>query len=630
MPIGQQPIETLAADLMRASAELECLVRSGERCACERVLLNYPQLATDHDHALELIYLEYLIRTEAGDAPRAVDFASRFPELRNEVLKLLQVDESMRGSSLPTLSSGAIVPLPDQKIHDLRSNADLPGQMGDYMLLEVIGRGGMGCVYKAVQKSLSRLVAVKTVDALASFNPSAVARFKAEAEFAARLQHPNIVQIHEIGTQEDIPFFSMELVTGGTLSAAMRERKIAPVVAARLLELLAKAVSYAHTRGIVHRDLKPSNVLLAPSDRKEAVDLEPIDSRSQSPSNESKYKFEPKIADFGLAKNLELDSQCSMTGSLVGTPSYMAPEQIDSALGKVGPSCDIYALGAVLYDMMVGRPPFQAATALEMMHEVRHEEPISPRRIEPKIPIDLELICLTCLRKEPARRYATAEALADDLRRFLNGQPILARSSGPIERLIKWTIRHPSLATLIAAVLLAAISTTWLWRRSEISRNSERIARQQGERLIYDRDFSVAQFEYQSHNVDRCRDILNNSRPEFRNWEWHYLNNLCNQSIWESPRDSQAVLAVSLSPDGRLVAMGRGEWGVNRPQSIDIWDNPTRYCTNCRAIPTAIFAMFNSALMGNRLSQQRLLGKKPMSMEERSFGMCRTGQSDFA
>lgn len=576
--------DSVEVQATRAAAylELEDLVDQKVERPCELLFGKFSNLAENRDWVLELIYLEYVLRRERGQTPILADFQRRFPSFEQDIAILIQVDSAigvteLDGSSSTHVELGESMALRSASIG--KSVSQQFSQVGDYELQEVIGRGGMGIVYRAIQPRLGRAVAVKTMDAMASLDRSLIRRFQAEASLAARLQHPNIVLIYEVGSQADVPFFSMELVTGGTLAQATSERPLQPKIAAKLIESLARAVGYAHSHGIVHRDLKPANVLLAPSTHADAIDLSPHDSLGRPLESRLSERFEPKIADFGLAKSLGSQGHGTLTGALIGTPSYMSPEQVDSTLGDVGPACDIYALGAMMYDVLVGRPPFHAATALETMRQVRDEEPISPRSLQSKIPRDLETICLTCLRKEPERRYATAELLADDLKRFLSGEPILARPAGPLERALKWIGRHPSLATLMTAVLVAAVSMTWLWLRAERSRELEQearkleqVARQRGERLLYIRDFSLAQFEYQSHNVQRCKEILKSSRPEFRNWEWHYLYNKCHQAIWESPGNPQAVVATSLSPDGRTVAIGRGQWGVNRPQNVEVWD----------------------------------------------------------
>jgi serine/threonine-protein kinase len=298
----------------------------------------------------------------------------------------------------------------------------------------------MGVVYKARQLALNRVVALKMVLAGSHAGPEAVARFRAEAEAVARLQHPNIVQVHEVGEAGGLPFFSLEFVEGGGLDRMLAGTPLPAGAAARMIEVLARAVHAAHERGVVHRDLKPANVLLTADGT-------------------------PKIADFGLAKRLDGEAGPTRTGAVMGTPSYMAPEQA-GAPGAVGPATDVYALGAILYEMLTGRPPFKAATALDTVLQVVSEEPVPPSRLQPKVPRDLETVCLTCLRKDPARRYARALDLAEDLRRFQAGEPILARPTSWWERAVKWARRRPATAGLLAVsaaavVALAAVGLTY-------------------------------------------------------------------------------------------------------------------------------------------------------------------------
>ncbi|MDZ4850207.1 MAG: serine/threonine-protein kinase [Pirellulaceae bacterium] len=329
MSILQPASPSNASLLIKAAAELERCLRENQVRACESVLEKFPQLNADADAVLELIYLEYVLRQESGQEQSSELFLSKFPQNRDEVLKLLQVDEAIRSKSNLHPTAKFAEELDDT--HSEANEARLPkiDQIGDYSLLEVIGRGGMGVVYKAEQKKLGRLVAVKTIDSFSSFNPSLVMRFKSEAELAARLQHPNIVQIHEINIHSGVPFFSMELVSGGTLAEATQDHPLQPLVAARLMEILARAVHYAHSHGVGHRDLKPANVLLAPSLRSEAMDLNPSNSSHRTPTPAGKLGVEPKIADFGLAKDFKTLTQSTVAGTPIGTPSYMAPEQAD-------------------------------------------------------------------------------------------------------------------------------------------------------------------------------------------------------------------------------------------------------------------------------------------------------------
>jgi WD40 repeat protein len=332
-----------------------------------------------------------------------------------------------------------------------------------YEVLGELGRGGMAVVYRARQLGLSRLVALKMILPGPHAAPGDLARLRAEAEAAARLQHPNIVQVFEVGEHDGLPFFSMELCAAGTLAGRLATSPVPPRAAAAVVEALARAVHHAHRQGIVHRDLKPSNVLL-----QAATDVSAI----------SNLKFEicdlksvvPKVADFGLAKRLDGGGYHTPTGSVLGTPSYMAPEQALAA-GPVGPAADVYALGAVLYEALAGRPPFQGATPVETVVQVVHADPRPPRRLCPAVPRDLDTICLKCLRKEPRQRYASAQDLADDLRRFLDGEPVRARPVGAAGRALRWARRRPAVAALLAVVGLGATvgfpGATALWLEAE-------------------------------------------------------------------------------------------------------------------------------------------------------------------
>ncbi|HVS37256.1 MAG TPA: SUMF1/EgtB/PvdO family nonheme iron enzyme [Gemmataceae bacterium] len=308
-----------------------------------------------------------------------------------------------------------------------------------YEILAELGRGGMGVVYKARQLSLNRLVALKMILAGSYASADGLARFRREAEAVASLQHPNIVQIHEVGECVGAPYITLEYVEGGTLAQQLGGAPQPAQQAAATAETLAWAVESAHRRGVAHRDLKPANVLVAADGVL-------------------------KITDFGLAKRMEDDAGHTRSGEVVGTPSYMAPEQAQGRRKKCGSACDVYALGAILYEMLTGRPPFRAPTAMETLLQVLSDDPVPPRRLQPKTPRDLETICLKCLQKDPARRYTSAGALAEDLRRFQAHRPIQARPTAWPERGLKWVKRRPVVAALTAAVtlvVLAATATSW-------------------------------------------------------------------------------------------------------------------------------------------------------------------------
>ncbi len=308
-----------------------------------------------------------------------------------------------------------------------------PAALPGYEILGELGRGGMGVVYKARQVRANRLVALKMILAGGHADADDLARFRTEAQAIARLQHPNIVQIYEVGEHDGRPFFSLELCEGGGLDRRLAGAPLPPDEAARLAEMLARAVHVAHAAGIIHRDLKPANVLLV-SGEDDSLPL-------------------AKITDFGLAKRLDEASRTT-TGAVMGTPSYMAPEQAAGQSDRMGPAADVYSLGAVLYECLTGRPPFRAATSLDTILQVLNEEVVAPRRLNSKVPRDLETICLKCLRKEPSQRYASALDLAEDLRRFRAGEPVRARPVGGAERAWRWCRRKPAVAALAASVLL--------------------------------------------------------------------------------------------------------------------------------------------------------------------------------
>ena len=333
---------------------------------------------------------------------------------------------------------------------------EIPG----YLILSELGHGAMGVVYKARQTSLGRIVALKMILAGAHARPEMIARFRAEATAIARLQHPNIVQVYEVGEIDGLHFLTLEYINGTTLDKSLAGSPQPCRPTAELIETLARAMGAAHQRGIVHRDLKPSNILL----------LQPaIEARPVHGALTAKELFGiPKITDFGLAKQIDdelSDAEQTRTGVIVGTPSYMAPEQARGEKDEIGPAADIYALGILLYEMLAGRPPFRAATTLETLRQVVSEETVPPSQLQRYIPRDLETICLKCLRKDPRNRYPTAVALADDLRRFINGEPIQARSRRPLERVWRWCRRYPVAASLLTSMVFCLLFGFWYLTR---------------------------------------------------------------------------------------------------------------------------------------------------------------------
>ncbi len=393
----------------------------------ESYLERFPQLA-EPGQRRRLLKEEFRIRCKYGQRPDPTEFEQRFPGLVDSVQDFLTVPERPTAAQAwPTIDG--------------------------YEIEAVLGKGGMGIVYKARQKRLNRTVALKTV--LGGAETEELLRFLSEAEAVARLQHPHIVQIYEVNKHDGRPFFSMEFADEGTLSEKLKGAPPATATdAADLIERIARAVEYAHTRGIVHRDLKPANILLT----KANVD----GSRSGIASLRSTRfaPFVPKISDFGLAKYMDAGFGLTQTGAIVGTPSYMAPEQAAGKSALIGPATDVHALGIILYELLTGKPPYQAASVMDTLELVRTQEPLGPRALQPRVPRDLETICLKCLHKEPARRYSSAGELADDLERFLRDEPIKARPVGPSERFWRWCRRNPIVAGLVSTVAILLVTGT--------------------------------------------------------------------------------------------------------------------------------------------------------------------------
>ena len=317
--------------------------------------------------------------------------------------------------------------------------------------LEKIGQGGMGVVYKARDQKLGRVVAIKTIAHGQNATADQRERFRAEAQAVARLRHPNIIAIHAIGEHEKRPYLSLEYAEGGSLSQKMAKGRTPARDAAELVEKLARAVDAAHGAGIVHRDLKPSNVLLTA----EGV---------------------PKVSDFGLAKLLDAGSARTLSGQVLGSPSYMAPEQAEGRSKQVGPAADIYALGAILYQALPGKPPFLGESQLETLKLVTSAEVVPPRRLRPEVPRDLETICLKCLQKEPTKRYTSAGTLAEDLRRLLNGRPILARRASRPERVVRWCRRNPWVVFSMAVLCLGTTISIWQAVRATVAGRAAKVA----------------------------------------------------------------------------------------------------------------------------------------------------------
>ncbi len=466
----------------------------------------------------------------------------------------------------------------------VRTDMDWP-KVRDYEILSIIGSGGMGIVYKARHRTLHRAVALKTLRGAALADPEFRERFQVEAEAVARLQHPNIIQVFEVGTVEakpgethPTPFISLELVLGGSLERCTK-RPQSPRYAAEIVEKLARAVQFAHRQGVIHRDLKPANVMLT-------------------------LDGEPKIADFGLAKQLgaERDSGgrfLTQAGTVIGTPEYMAPEQANGDAPT--PAVDIYALGVILYEMLTARVPFSAETPLQTIDLMRRQEPVAPRQLQPGLPRDIETICLKCLEKDPAKRYATAEALADDLRNFLDNRPIRARRLNGYERLARWCRRNPlvsaSLAVVVGTFLIAFLLVSLSYWRADAARQEEAKQRQEAERKEraerwerYRASIAAASSALRLYNVEGARQNLEATPQEYRNWEWRHFCSQLDLSQHVMRADDTVVTGFGISPNGdRAILYGKN--GFAR-----IWDSIA--CKEIRTIQNTP-ELFGSVMSNN-------------------------------
>jgi serine/threonine protein kinase len=396
----------------------------------------------------------------------------------------------------------------------LGSEPTVPG----FEILGELGRGGMGIVYQARQIALQRTVALKMVLNGAHAGPRELERFRAEAAVIARLQHPNIVQIYDVGEAAGRPYFALEFVGGGSLAQQLHGRPQPTRPAAQLVETLARAVHAAHANGVVHRDLKPANILLACTNPGSAIGSE-IEQNANVPTVKcGVLNAIPKISDFGVAKCVGGDGEAggvhsaTVTGEVLGTPQYMAPEQAASPRQPVGPAADVYALGAILYELLTGRPPFTGDTPLGTVLQVLHNEPVSVTSLRPNVPRDLETICLKCLRKEPCKRYASALELAEDVQRFLRDEPIRARPVTAVETLWRLVRRHPMPAGLLAAGLLAplvALTALSLLSARLVRANALESAAQQAELL----EEATKEFSRNVERVEQAKFPVNKTVP---------------------------------------------------------------------------------------------------------------------
>lgn len=463
LPAGITPLPEIAAaeEIDRICSAFDAAWRNGEAPQIE-AYLELRHVAEFATLLAELLAVEKDYHSQGGTTIDIEAYAGRFPEHAETVRRVLQQRDAANIAAVgrsDTRHDSA-----EETRTNVTGSSGRPrtAQFGDYELQEEIARGGMGIVYKARQSKLDRIVALKMIRSGDLAGKEEIQRFQAEAEAAARLDHPNIVPIHEVGEHDGLQFFSMGYVDGQSLSDRLKGGPLTPREAAGLTRTIAGAVEYAHGKGIVHRDLKPGNILLewTRPDDATADGTEPADSGSRQDTSDCR----PRITDFGLAKVIAADDGMTATGQVLGTPSYMPPEQATGDVPQIGPRSDVYSLGAVLYCTLTGRPPFQSANPLDTLKQVVSHEPVSPRVLNPTVDKDLETICLKCLAKEPAKRYTTAQELADDLARFLNGEPILARPIGTIARAWRWCRRNAAVASIGSlAILFLLIGTSVAW-----------------------------------------------------------------------------------------------------------------------------------------------------------------------
>jgi eukaryotic-like serine/threonine-protein kinase len=522
----------LEATLRRACSDLDTRLRRGETARAEEVFERHPELTRNVESAVEVIYAEFVAREELGPKPDAGEYARRFPQWKEAIGRQLDVH--------------AAVEVPSGPIVGMLSGGD---RLGEYELIERVASGGVGVVYKARHVRLGHIAAIKVLLAGAHATPEQLERFENEARALANLGHPNVVHLYEMARPQDgLPYLAIEWIEGGSLADRVALSLPSSESAARLLSTVARTVHDCHAKGFLHGDLKPANILLAPGDL-------------------------PKVADFGFARSLSAEGSARQSAVLRATPCYAAPEQLNGS-ATLGPAADVYALGAVLYELLTGRPPFLAESPMETIRIALSEEPAPPRRLRPDVPRDLETICLRCLEKDARRRYASAGDLADDLDRFLKGEPIRARPVPPAERLWKWARRRPAAAALAALAIvgppaLLAVGVDYVVTLRAARADAENRVREL-RRSAYALQIAQAVALWE-RDPGRAGELLRDAErcpPELREFSWRLLDRLCHaeSALWKD--DGTPILAMAWSPDGRFVA-SCGTSGVLRIRAAE-------------------------------------------------------------
>jgi WD40 repeat protein/tRNA A-37 threonylcarbamoyl transferase component Bud32 len=570
-PIQQDEL----TELRRACVELRQRLRDGIPTRVEEMLERYPTLAQNDESVLELMHVEVTTRRDLGQHLSLAEWQDRFPRLMPRMEELISLQDSFT-SELPTLSDAPAPKVEEARV-GLRPGDGLPARIGNYQILSEIGRGGMGVVYKARQPNLRRIVALKMILAGEHAGLRERARLRKEAEAAAQITHPNVVQIIEVGEHDGLPFLTMEYVDGGNLTRMLRGTPQAFRWSARLTETLARAIHEAHARGIVHRDLNPSNVLMAADGT-------------------------PKISDFGLAKFVVDDSGISQNGVILGTPSYMAPEQVSGNGKNIGPCTDVYALGALLYEMMTGTAPFRGFTPMETLCQVLEAEVVPPSKLRHGVPEDLETICLKCLQRDPSKRYSSAQKLAEDLRRFQESEPIRARRTTPLIRAIQWTKRQPLAAGLMGLCLVLfgsllsvvlAYNVFLAEKNRQLEVGAEKELRVRNDMLTeqaqfrqkitqsrlewYDSQLTEIKLNIEAGQLELAQELFENLRRSLaaeeeksagivRGFAWYYLDRLLRESTSMMAAHEEEVTAITASRVGNAFLSG------DRAGRILLWD----------------------------------------------------------